>query len=191
MGESKNSGQHELWYKQPAAVWEEALPVGNGRLGGMVFGGIEEERIQLNEDTLWSGLPRDKANYEALRYLAPAKQLVAEGKYKEAEALVDAKMLGDRTESYQPLGDLRLKFNFAGAVEDYRRELDLDRALATVSYTAGGVRIVREVLASRPDELIALHIRAEGERAKLLCQISGRIWHHRILPTRRLLRMAC
>ncbi|MEK8209432.1 glycoside hydrolase family 95 protein [Paenibacillus sp. FSL L8-0696] len=162
MGESKNSGQHELWYKQPAAVWEEALPVGNGRLGGMVFGGIEEERIQLNEDTLWSGLPRDKANYEALRYLAPAKQLVAEGKYKEAEALVDAKMLGSRTESYQPLGDLRLKFNFAGAVEDYRRELDLDRALATVSYTAGGVRIVREVLASRPDELIALHIRAEG-----------------------------
>ncbi|WP_339188530.1 glycoside hydrolase family 95 protein [Paenibacillus sp. FSL P2-0121] len=162
MGESKNSGRHELWYKQPAAVWEEALPVGNGRLGGMVFGGIEEERIQLNEDTLWSGFPRDKANYEALRHLAPAKQLVAEGKYKEAEALVDAKMLGSRTESYQPLGDLRLKFNFAGPVEDYRRELDLDQALATVSYTAGGVRIVREVLASRPDDIIALHIRAEG-----------------------------
>lgn len=79
MGESKNSGRHELWYKQPAAGWEEALPVGNGRLGGMVFGGIEEERIQLNEDTLWSGFPRDKANYEALRHLAPAKQLVAEG----------------------------------------------------------------------------------------------------------------
>lgn len=100
-------------------------------------------------------------------------------------------MLGSRTESYQPLGDLRLKFNFAGPVEDYRRELDLDQALATVTYTAGGVRIVREVLASRPDDIIALHIRAEGGGAKLLCQISGRIWHHHILSTRRLLRMAC
>ncbi|GGF89654.1 alpha/beta hydrolase [Paenibacillus albidus] len=162
MGESRNTGRQELWYKRPAAVWEEALPVGNGRLGGMIFGGVEEELIQLNEDTLWSGFPRDKANYEALRYLAPAKQLVAEGKYKEAEALIDARMLGSRTESYQPLGDLRIRFDLAGPVEDYRRELDLEQALAAVSYTAGGIRIVREVLASRPDELIAVHIRAEG-----------------------------
>ncbi|WP_405175055.1 glycoside hydrolase family 95 protein [Paenibacillus sp. FSL H8-0261] len=163
MEESKNTGRHKLWYKQPAAVWEEALPVGNGRLGGMIFGGTEEELIQLNEDTLWSGFPRDTANYEALRHLAPAKQLVAEGKYKEAEALVDSKILGRRTESYQPLGDLRMKFNLGGPVEGYQRGLDLDQALATVSYTAGDVRIVREVLASRPDELIVIHIRAEGK----------------------------
>lgn len=123
MGESKNTGVHDLWYKQPAAEWEEALPVGNGRLGGMIFGGTEEELIQLNEDTLWSGFPRDTANYEALRHLTPAKQLVAEGKYKEAEALVDSKMLGRRTESYQPLGDLRMKFNLGGSVEDYQRGL--------------------------------------------------------------------
>lgn len=91
MGEGKNTGRHDLWYKQPAAVWEEAMPVGNGRLGGMVFGGTEEELIQLNEDTLWSGFPRDTANYEALRHLAPAKHLVAEGEYKKAEALVDSR----------------------------------------------------------------------------------------------------
>lgn len=166
MGESKNTGRDELWYKQPAAVWEEALPVGNGRLGGMIFGGAEEELIQLNEDTLWSGFPRDTANYEALRHLGPAKQLVAEGKYKEAEALMEAKMLGRRTESYQPLGDLRMKFNLAGPVENYRRGLDLVQGLATVSYTTGDVRIVREVLASRPDELIAIHIRAEGREGR-------------------------
>ncbi|KWX76114.1 glycoside hydrolase family 95 protein [Paenibacillus jilunlii] len=162
VGESRNTGQHKLWYNRPAAIWEEALPVGNGRLGGMVFGGVEEELIQLNEDTLWSGFPRDTTNYEALRHLAPAKQLVAEGKYKEAETLIDATMLGSRTESYQPLGDLKIRFGPAGPVEDYRRELDLEQALAVVSYTAGGVKIVREVLASRPDELIAIHIRAEG-----------------------------
>ncbi|CAH1057887.1 glycoside hydrolase family 95 protein [Paenibacillus pseudetheri] len=166
MGESKNTGRYALWYKQPAAVWEEALPVGNGRLGGMIFGGTEEELIQLNEDTLWSGFPRDTVNYEALRHLAPAKQLVAEGKYKEAEALVEAKMLGRRTESYQPLGDLRMKFNHEDPVENYRRQLDLDQGVATVSYTTGDVRIVREVLASRPDELIVIHIRAEGREGQ-------------------------
>ncbi|KWX84826.1 alpha-amylase, partial [Paenibacillus riograndensis] len=166
--ERRNNGRHKLWYNRPAAVWEEALPVGNGRLGGMIFGGVEEELIQLNEDTLWSGFPRDTTNYEALRHLAPAKQLVAEGKYKEAEALIDSKMLGRRTESYQPLGDLKIRFDLAGPVEDYRRELDLEQALAAVSYTAGGVKVVREVLASRPDELIAIHIRAEGRGEQIV-----------------------
>lgn len=173
MGESNSTRQDELWYKGPAAVWEEALPVGNGRLGGMIFGGTDEELIQLNEDTLWSGFPRDKANYEVLRHLAPAKQLVAAGKYKEAEALVDAKMLGSRTESYQPLGDLRIKFNHEAPVEAYHRALDLDQGLATVSYSTAGVRIVREVLASRPDELILIHIRAErGDRLDILPDFS-------------------
>ncbi|ASA24187.1 glycoside hydrolase family 95 protein [Paenibacillus donghaensis] len=162
MEENRKDQGNVLWYNKPAAVWEEALPVGNGRLGGMVFGGVEEERIQLNEDTLWSGFPRDTANYEALRHLGPARQLAAEGKYTEAEALVEATMLGRRTESYQPLGDLRIQFQAGSSLGHYRRELDLDQGIASVSYTLDGVRIVREVFSSRPDELMVVQIRVEG-----------------------------
>lgn len=160
---SKNSGK-VLWYSQPAKVWEEALPIGNGRLGGMVFGGIQEEIIQLNEDTLWSGFPRDTTNYEALRHLTPAKNLVAEGKYTEAEALIESTMLGRRTESYQPLGDLRIKLKTSSPVKNYRRALNLDQAIASVSYEIDGINIVREIFSSRPDGLIAVNIRVDGEK---------------------------
>lgn len=158
-----NNNRKVLWYSKPAAVWEEALPIGNGRLGGMVFGGLDVEVIQLNEDTLWSGFPRDIANYEALRHVAPARKLVAEGSYTEAEALIETKMLGRRTESYQPLGDLRIKLQTDSPAENYRRELNLDTGIASVFYTVGAVNIVREVFSSRPDGLIAVNIRAEGE----------------------------
>ncbi|MFP4974224.1 glycosyl hydrolase family 95 catalytic domain-containing protein [Paenibacillus sp. CN-4] len=150
-----------LWYRKPAQVWEEALPIGNGRLGGMVYGGAVEELIQLNEDTLWSGFPRDTANYEALRHLGPARQLAAEGRYAEAERKIEAHLLGRRTESYQPLGDLRLTLGLDGEVLEYRRELDLDTAVAGVSFVYGGVRIVRETFASAPDNVIVVHMRAE------------------------------
>ncbi|WP_256992292.1 glycoside hydrolase family 95 protein [Paenibacillus sp. XY044] len=158
---SKRAANKRLWYRKPASVWEEALPIGNGRLGGMVFGGAEEDKIQLNEDTLWSGFPRDTVNYNALRYVEPAKALVAEGRYAEAEALIEAGMLGRRTESYQPLGDLHFAFGRLDHVADYERELDLDQAVTSVSFQTGGVRVVREAFASRPDEVIAVHFRAE------------------------------
>ncbi len=150
-----------LWYTRPAEVWEEALPVGNGRLGGMIFGGAGEETIQLNEDTLWSGFPRDTMNYEAVRYLAPAKKLAAQGRFREAEKLVETHMLGRRSESYQPLGDLHITWRVDGEITNYCRDLELGDAVASVSFEAGGLRLVREVLASHPDDLIAIHIRAE------------------------------
>lgn len=168
MGKGSEKNRLALWYSQPAEVWEEALPVGNGRLGGMIYGGIQEELIQLNEDTLWSGFPRDTANYEALRHLEPARRLVAEGKYVEAEALIESKMLGRRTESYQPLGDLRITLETSSSGQNYRRELDLNHGIASVFYTLEGIEMVREVFSSRPDGLLAVNIRAVGEKGEAL-----------------------
>jgi alpha-L-fucosidase 2 len=138
-----------LWYNKPARRWVEALPVGNGRLGAMVFGGVEKERLQLNEDTLWSGAPSDWNNPEAKRHLPEVRRLIMdEEKYVEGGDLCK-KMQGPYNQSYQPLADINLEFNAAGAA-DYRRELDLDSAIATVTFTAGGAQFKREVFSSVP-----------------------------------------
>ncbi len=126
----------------------------------MVFGGNSREVIQLNEDTLWSGFPRDTLNYDARRHLEPARRLVAEGNLIQAEALIEQGMLGRRTESYQPLGDLCISFEGEDEVQGYRRELDLDTAIAAVEYRQGGKEIKREVFVSRPDGLLVVHISA-------------------------------
>lgn len=151
-----------LWYRQPAKQWVEALAIGNGRLGAMVFGGAEEERLQLNEDTLWAGGPYDPSNPEALAALPEVRRLIFAGRYREAHNLIGAKMMSKplRQLPYQPLGDLLLKFP-AGQVTDYRRELDLDTAVARVSYTSGGVKFVREAFSSPVDQVIALRITAD------------------------------
>ncbi|MGG1615234.1 glycoside hydrolase family 95 protein [Paenibacillus sp. NRS-1781] len=150
-----------LWYRQPAEVWEEALPVGNGRLGSMVFGGIGEERLQLNEDTLWSGFPRDGVQYDALRYLKPVRELIADGKYKDAEHLINANMLWRDTEAYQPLGDLWITQEGLGAIAEYERELDLATGTAAVTFHSGGIRYTREVIASAPDGIIMVSLTAD------------------------------
>ena len=147
-----------LWYRRPAAGWLEALPIGNGRLGAMVFGGAPFERLQLNEDTLWSGFPREHDNSEARSHLAEVRRLVlAERDYVAASELT-RRMQGPFTESYQPLGDLRLALDHGEDVADYRRELDLDAGVAGVSYRVGGVRYAREVFASAPDDAIVLRL---------------------------------
>ena len=117
--------QPTLWYKQPAAKWTEALPIGNGRLGAMVFGGVETERLQLNDDTLWSGPPEgDWNNPDARNHLADVRRLVMqEEKYVEADDECK-KMQGPYNQSYQPLGDLFLKFEGASESSDYRREFE-------------------------------------------------------------------
>ncbi|MCM3702207.1 glycosyl hydrolase family 95 catalytic domain-containing protein [Paenibacillus macerans] len=154
----------KLWYKQPASRWEEALPVGNGRIGGMIYGGVRQELIALNEDTLWSGFPRDTQNYDALRHLKKARELIFSGKYKEAEQLVKAKMVGTGTEAYQPLGNLKLELlEDVPEISDYWRDLDLDAGVATVSYRLGGTVYTREVLVSALDQVLAVHISVEGE----------------------------
>jgi alpha-L-fucosidase 2 len=167
-----------LWYRRPAAdhplavptgrgganaEWVQALPVGNGRIGAMVFGGVVHERLQLNEDTLWAGGPYDPVNPDAHDALPDVRRLIAAGQYTEAAALVDQKVLSKPRAQmpYQTVGNLSLTFPAVTAVDQYRRELDLDDAIARVSYTTGGVRFTREVFASAPDQVIVVHLTAD------------------------------
>jgi alpha-L-fucosidase 2 len=152
-----------LWYAQPAEKWTDALPVGNGRMGAMVFGGVFDERIQFNEDTLWKGFPHDYDRAGAHDHLAEIRQLLFEGKTKEAIDLTRATFLSDpvRQKAYQPFGDLHLHFAGQGDVTDYRRELDLDSATAVTAYRLGGVRFQRDVFASYPDRAVVMRITAD------------------------------
>jgi len=153
-------GDLVLWYRQPAQEWVEALPIGNGRLGAMVFGGVERERIQLNEDTLWSGYPRDRDNPLALKYLPQVRRLCIEGKYAEADELADKYLLAvpKHLEAYQPLGELWLRFNGHSQVADYRRELDLDSAIARVTYRIGDASFTREAFSSAVDQALVVRL---------------------------------
>jgi alpha-L-fucosidase 2 len=157
-----DSGPLMLWYEQPAEQWTEALPVGNGRLGAMVFGKTGTERIQFNEDTLWTGIPRDYTHPGAKDHLPEIRRLLAAGQQREAEALAMDKFMSVplRQMAYQPFGDVLLEFGH-DQVEDYRRELDLGRAVARVSYQAGGVTFTREVLASFPDQALVVRLRCD------------------------------
>jgi alpha-L-fucosidase 2 len=153
-----------LFYRQPAQKWDEALPIGNGRLGGMVFGGVPAERIQLNEDTFWSGGPYDPIHEEALLYLPQVRQLLWQGRYKEAQDLADQRLMGRprHLQAYQPLGDLRLVLDGHDRPTDYRRELDLDGAVVRVRYRIGGTTFTREVFSSAPDQVIVVRLTADG-----------------------------
>ncbi len=152
----------KLWYAQPAAKWEEALPIGNGHMGAMIFGGTASERIQFNEDTLWKGKPHDYVREGAGEQLAEIRRLVFEGKAGEAGKLAKEKAISDpvRQMPYQPFGDLRLTFPGHDNVTDYRRELDLDTAIATTTYRVGDVEFKREAFASYPDRVIVVRLTA-------------------------------
>jgi len=169
---------NRLWYQAPAKVWTEALPVGNGRLGAMIFGGIGQERIQLNESTLWRGGPYQPVNPAARAALPRVRQLIFEGHYEEAEKLTESDLLATpkRQCAYQALGNLLLDmpgFDDAQAT-DYRRELDLDGAIATTRFTRNGTQYRREVLASHPDQVIAIRLTVDGPgRIDLDCSITS------------------
>ena len=156
-----------IWSRRAAPQWDHAYPIGNGRIGGMVFGTVGRERILLNEDSLWLGGPRDTDNPEALVALPEVRRLLFAGRPVEAMALAEKKMMGrpSRLQSYQPLGDLRIAFEHAGPITDYRRELDLDTAVARVSYRAGGVRYTREVFASYPAQVLVVRLTSDARDA--------------------------
>ncbi|HEV8254151.1 MAG TPA: glycoside hydrolase family 95 protein, partial [Vicinamibacteria bacterium] len=152
-----------LWYRQPASSWNEALPVGNGRLGAMAFGGIVEERLQLNEDTVWAGERRDRLNPEGPRALPEVRRLLFAGRPAEAEALADKALIAvpRRMPPYQPLGDLLIRFTGVDDARDYRRELDLDTAVARVRFQAGGTVFTREVFSSAVDQVLVVRLQAD------------------------------
>jgi alpha-L-fucosidase 2 len=156
-----------LWYRQPAQKWVESLAIGNGRIGAMVFGGINRERLQLNVDTLWAGGPYDPVNPQAREALPEARQLVFEGKYREAAKLISAKIMSKPLGQmpYQTAGDLVLTFPDSATVDDYRRDLNLDTAVATVEYTAGGTRFTRQAFVSPVDQVIVVRLTADKKNA--------------------------
>lgn len=163
LGQPQPSGM-KIWFSRPAADWNEALPIGNGRLGAMVFGGIENERLELNEESVWTGEERWDANPEALKNLPKVRQLLFEGKYREAEDLAQKGIMGKKPNpraSYQSLGNLWLDFGRQRALSNYRRELDIDEAVARVQYTSGQVNYTREYFSSAPDQALVVRLSAD------------------------------
>jgi len=188
-GAEPGQAEQKLWYLAPASMveraptngwsnsrgWVEALPVGNGRLGAMVYGGVEVERIQLNEESVWSGAPQDADNPDALQHLPEIRRLLFEGKYAQAQKLTFEKLAcrGPGTcggaaancdfGCYQTLGDLDFQFEGLGdgPVTDYRRELDLESAVARVHFGKGGCRFERQVFSSKPDEVLVIQLNAD------------------------------
>jgi len=153
-----------LWYPRPAAAWLEALAVGNGRLGAMVFGGVAAETLMLNEDTVWAGGPHDYADPAGAEALPEIRRLLVEERWAEAQRLADARFMGRPTEQmqYQPVGDLNLAFpGLTDDVAEYRRSLDLTTAVTTTTFVADGVRHTREVFVSHADQAIVVRLRAD------------------------------
>lgn len=162
-----------LWFDRPAAQWQEALPIGNGRLGAMIFGGTRRERIALNQDSIWYGKPIDRINPDAKSHLEEVRRLIFEGRISEAEQLLRYAFSGtpQSERPYQPLGDAELNFlreekeqeadGSAEEAEDYRRELDLEEGIVKESWRAGEQKIHKEYLASFPAGILAVHMKAE------------------------------
>lgn len=153
----------KLWYRQPAKEWIEAMPVGNGRLGAMVFGETVQERIQLNEETIWTGGPYDPSTTTGAKALPEIRRLVFEDKYLRAHKLFGRTMMGRPVEQmkYQPLGNLWLSFPGHEKVSGYCRQLDLDEAVVRVAYRVGDVKFIREVFSSPVDQVIVVQLTAD------------------------------
>lgn len=152
-----------LTYPKPAEVWSEALPVGNGYMGGMIFGDPNKEHIQLNESTLYSGDPHHKhENFNIRQDYNEIMALFEEGKYAEGQEMVQKKWLGRAQDLFQPMSDLWIEMNHSNEISNYHRELDLSQALHTVSYVHNNTTYQREVFASYPDHVIAVHLTSNG-----------------------------
>ncbi|WP_311198734.1 glycoside hydrolase family 95 protein [Paenibacillus hexagrammi] len=160
---ARTTATKRLWFREPATEWNEALPIGNGRLGAMVLGRWDKELLQLNEDSVWYGGPRDRNNPDALPNLPRIRELILAGKLQEAQELAAMAMPGlpESQRHYLPLGDLRLSFaKHEDKPEHYVRELDLDRGIARVEYELQGVRYLREIFASYPDQVLVIRLSA-------------------------------
>lgn len=162
---------HILWYNSPAANWNEALPIGNARLGAMLFGAPGADRLQLNEETIWAGRPNNNANPEALQWMPKVRELVWQGKYREAEKLANEHVMPlldknmNKGMPYQPFGDLTISSQGIGEYSEYYRELSLDSARSITTFKANGVRYKREYIASLDENVIIVHLTADKKGA--------------------------
>lgn len=171
------TGRHELWYECPAGYWEEALPAGNGSLGAMVYGRCDEEIIQLNEETVWSGDARDRVNPDSRKHLEQIRELIRRGRIREAEKLAVLSLSGtpQYQRCYQTLGTLLLRHEYPNAsfgkpeINGYRRSLDLEEAVIYTKWTVGGTRYMQRVFASNPDGLLVIVLECEGEDTLHFC----------------------
>jgi len=157
------TGPLKLWYRQPAGnVWENALPIGNGRLGAMVYGNTDTETVQLNEHTIWSGSPNRNDNTDALAALPELRRLIFAGKYKTADSLAGKAIISKTShgQMFEPVGSLRLLFDHQHEIENYSRELDIDSAVSKTSYTSNGITFTRKAIASFTDRVIVIHLTA-------------------------------
>ena len=157
---------HQLWYSQPAKHWLEALPIGNSHLGAMVYGGTKEEEIQLNEETFWSGSPHNNNSLESKEHLQEVRDLIFEGKEKDAHALLDKYFIkGPHGMRYLPLGSVKLNFDFKNEATQYRRELNLGDATTKTKYVVDGVTYERTAFASQADNVIIVRLQANKKGA--------------------------
>ena len=162
-------GTTELWYAQPAKVWMESLPIGNGRLGAMTYGGIEEEKLALNESTMWSGQYNENQNKPFGREkMNQLRKLFFEGKLSEGNRIAGDNLHGNQTSfgTHLPIGDLKMQFIYPeGKVTGYRRSLSLDEAISSVSFNSGGVNYKREYFATNPDNVLVLRLTADKQKS--------------------------
>jgi alpha-L-fucosidase 2 len=164
-----------LWYRQPGTAWLQGMPLGNGMIGAMVFGGVPQERIALNESSFWSGGPHDYDDPNAFKYFPQIRDLIFADKFQDAEKLADEHFRGlpYAQEAYQPIGDLLLDFA-AGAISDYRRELDMETGIAKVTYRQGEAIVTRETFVSWPDRILVTRISADKPaQVSLAAQFKG------------------
>jgi alpha-L-fucosidase 2 len=173
----QSSNEFKLWYTKPATQFEEALPLGNGRLGAMVYGDVQQEHISLNEATLWSGGPIDagKINPNAKNYLQPIRDALFAEDYKKADSLQHF-MQGPYSEAFMPLGDLYFSFDNKGPATNYKRELDIQHAISKVSYTMDGTSYTRESFASHPSQVIIFRLTATGKnKLNFACNFNSKL----------------
>lgn len=156
----------KMWYKQPASTWTESLPLGNGRMGAMIYGGIKEELLSLNEDSLWSGYPKDKTVEEPYEHWENARKLVRKNQFSQADAYIEDHLLGEYTEAYLPFGDLKLTFPDIDdtKIMNYERSLDLSTAISHVNFTSEGVTYQRESFVSAVDQVLITRLTADREK---------------------------
>lgn len=162
-GHTQDNQALKLWYTAPAgATWENALPVGNGFLGAMVYGNVEKETIQLNEHSVWSGSPNRNDNPAALNALPEIRKLIFEGKQKEAENFAQQTIISKKShgQMFQPVGNFHMSFDGHHHFSGYRRELDIQKAIAKTYYSVNDVNYTREVIASFPERVIVVRLTA-------------------------------